>query len=44
MLKGVDGGVLAEDIIAYRGVHHGFEHARSGAGEGVGDEVDHGVE
>ena len=39
-LQGVDGGVLAVDVVAHLGLGHGTPHAGGGTGQGVGAQVD----
>ena len=43
LLEGVDGGVVAEDVVAELGLVHGLAHGRRGVGDGVAAEVDHSV-
>ncbi len=47
LLEGIDGGVIAEDVVADLRLRHGAAHLRSGPGDGVRSEVDvvgHGAE
>ena len=38
--EAVDGGVLAEYVVADRSGKHGLQHGWGGPGDGVGDEID----
>jgi hypothetical protein len=38
----VDGGVVAQDVVAKGGCHHGVPHAGGWPSDGVGSEVDRG--
>ena len=39
--EAVDGGVLAVDVVADLGLHHGAPHGGRGLGDGVAAQIDH---
>ena len=40
LLQTVDGGVVAEDVVAHLRARHGLAHGRGGTGDGVAAQID----